>query len=306
MFSIVSMLSEIEKKFLYEIVQTIELEEDDCILEFGVFLGGSIEPMALGLSKKKIKNKIIGVDAFRCSLDGSFRTYVEADVSKMNLEHLYLFIDKDLDWFNIANFNLSKYSNIKLIQTESRKYKHSEKNIALIHMDLPKFYIEIHEILDEILPYMKKKCVVVFQDFFYHWSAELIAFVFYLMKHKHVQYVYDASCTLAVENISLSRECIEIFKNKINDYDFMKQHLVECIEYFDTATFFTSKVSRIETLRLALIQYAKVNNDETIVTQQYDILKEKSSNHFLRLYKELESFQFDIRKLYEEDFIEQE
>lgn len=38
MFSIVSMLSEIEKKFLYEIVQTIELEEEVCSCLSRLFL----------------------------------------------------------------------------------------------------------------------------------------------------------------------------------------------------------------------------------------------------------------------------
>lgn len=112
------------------------------------------------------------------------------------------------------------------------------------------------------------------------------------------KYLYDIVQIIDIQE----DECIDIFNNNINNYNFMKQHLVECIEYFDTASFF-KKGSRVETLRLALIQYATSNNDLDTANAQQGILEKDSSKHFIRLYDELKASHFDIRKNYEKDFV---
>lgn len=302
-FETFSMTTEAERLKLYEISKNIDLEENDCLLEFGVYFGGSLEALAMGLSENKsnLNNKVYGIDFFQTNISGDFAKIVQTDAQTLGLEHLLKIQNDKLDWLDIVKSKLNSHHNVQLIQTKSQSYTHKYGKIALIHFDLPKFYNELYEIFKISLDDIKEDCIFIFQDFFYHWSAELIAFVFYLIKNKIVEFVYGVSSSLICKNLSLSLEDLDAFKNLLQEPMQILHLLDECHLFLREKNFCGARVIFAEEYYMAVIQYATLHNNETIKNKYENIFSSIMTSYGKKMYAELEAYNFNFRATYNQD-----
>ena len=257
-FSILSMLYTEEKVKLYEISKSLKLKSNDCILEYGVFFGGSLEALYLGLQENKTFNshEVIGVDSFYASKKGDFYSlvieYADKSNDKNKLEITYEYVK----WYKYVQSSLSKYKNINLIKSlPNNPILKNTNHIALLHLDMPKHYKELRSILGNIINNIKSNTIIIFQDYFYHWSAEIIAFGFYLIKNDLIKLEYSCMNTLGTSNNAVSEKDLELFDAKINDKEYIFSLIVESIDYFK------DKVNnhKLVILYMAAAQYAYVN-----------------------------------------------
>ena len=68
-----------------------------------------------------------------------------------------------------------------------------ENLIAFMHIDSPKHWAELHRIAELFFPKLRPGSIIVFQEFFYHWSATLIASVEAMVKIGVLQYESSAA-----------------------------------------------------------------------------------------------------------------
>lgn len=72
------------------------------------------------------------------------------------------------------------------------------KKIALMHIDSPKKYSDFKYILFRFFPLLRKGSVIIFQDFFYHWSGTLISAIQILFEMGIIKMSFTAACSLIV------------------------------------------------------------------------------------------------------------
>ena len=83
-----------------------------------------------------------------------------------------------------------------MVQAELKNSYHKGRPIRLMHVDSPKRYIDFRFVLFRFFPHLEKGSVVVFQDFFYHWSASLIAVCAVMAKYGYLRFVENAATSL--------------------------------------------------------------------------------------------------------------
>lgn len=182
-----SFVSHAERISLYKKVKEQNINNEFFVIgEFGPFLGGSTVAMAESLKRKKVNNAEIHVyDSFCMKSDTDFfkqamRILKDYNYSLKDLNH------KENDFFDFENLFHSLTSRYNFIKTHKVKF---EKNITLenldlqnklfdlVHIDLPKTMdigIKIMEALEEKC---KKNVTLIFQDYAYRWSAEIISYI---------------------------------------------------------------------------------------------------------------------------------
>ena len=99
-----------------------------------------------------------------------------------------------------------------------------------MHIDSPKFYNELKFIYYNFFPSLKVNSVIVFQDYFYHWSATLVASIQYLIKLKNIIIMNTAASSLTVSlNKPINIEELKRLETKMKDLDFVLKMLDEAI-----------------------------------------------------------------------------
>lgn len=307
MFNTYSMLSAEERLKLFDLTKNVELLSSDCILEYGVFFGGSLEPLSKGLSSnvKYNQHEIIGIDSFYASNDGSFYSTVLERANMINVKEKLHISETHVDWFEFVKKELSQFDNIKLVKGLPSTYVlENTKTIAILHLDMPKFYTELSEILHNIINNLRHDSFIIFQDYFYHWSAEIIAFGFYLINNEIIILKDTCRTSLYANNISMSSNILTYFDDKINDANFIIKLLIEASKYFE------NKVSheQLASLYMAIIQYSFLKNDMNTF-EKFSLLIDKVSrgNQYLSdrislMNIELKEYNYDIYSNYIKNF----
>lgn len=307
-FKLYNMLSHEEKEKLYDLAINIKLDNNDCILEYGVFFGGSLEALNLGISRNKNfkNNKLIGIDSFYASKEGAFYDIVLERAKLNNIEEKLEIAEEYVDWFDSVISAFGQYSNIELIRSLPKKFTLNNKNkIAILHLDLPKFYKELSEIFENIICNIRKGTIIVFQDYFYHWSAEIIAFGFYLIKNKRVKCKYIEHSTLAVENNNIIKEDIAFFSKKISDREYILNLLIESI------AFYRDQINnhQLAILYLSITQFCYVSNFKIDFKYYNNLIKdiydknENTRKYINWMYEDIKKYNFDLYNLYNSSFI---
>lgn len=300
MFNVYSMVSIQEREKLYELARTYNFEEFDTILEFGVFFGGSSEALALGLAENPTfyGQNILSLDSFNCPTNGAFYPILMQRAAMIYAVNQLKFSSTHVDWLQFVKNNLNIYPQIQLIQMDARDYKHNDGPIALLHLDLPKFFDEMYTIFKNVMSHIKDDAFILFQDFFYHWSAETIGFVYYLIKKGAVRIEYTSGGTLATKRINLEMSDIDEFKNLLSDYNSIINLLIECVEFMSPNVTVIQK----EFLYMAVFQYAYFHKDYKSLQLALKWINHPNQNkNVLNIYNELQNFDFNLKKLYQNE-----
>jgi hypothetical protein len=122
-------------------------------------------------------NILYAYDSFSCSVNGGFFPHLMAFIGNTALRDLLLITEgQQVNWLSVFSHHLDPHieaGRVVPVETELSQSTPSMSVIALMHIDSPKFYRELKYILFRFFPLLKVGAVVIFQDFFYHWSANI-------------------------------------------------------------------------------------------------------------------------------------
>lgn len=308
--NIPGMIELVEREMLFNQAREISLIETDCVVEFGSFFGRSTNCIAQGLSvnpKYSSNCFFYTYDSFECDLDGWFAPHVYAYATNANVLHLIKVENKKVNFEKVFKHYLNSYirSNLVVsIKSELHDSQAPNSTIALMHIDSPKYYEEFKFILYRFFPKTKIGSIIIFQDFFYHWSGSLILIIAILVKKGFVYVDQSAASSLVGKILKIPT------MNDILELDLMMQNYDESLKHFD---FIIEECSKIELdrkeqflprLTLAKIQWLYSNEkfDDARKTMD-DYLKRGNTfsrevtNDFLEIFAN----GFSIRKLFEKD-----
>ncbi len=302
-FDFFSMTTDAERLKLYEYAKNIELTQNDCLLEFGVYFGGSLEALAEGLQKNKKygKHKLIGIDNFETAINGEFAKILIDDAIRIGIDNKLKTKDSVISWFDYVNDNFRKYENVHILQNKASEYIHNFGSIALIHFDLPKFFREMQEILNKCIPYIKDDCIFIFQDFFYHWSAETIAFIYYLIKNSIIKFEYGVSSSLICRNNSLKIYHLEYFNKILQDPMLIVTLLDECHDFLRENNFCGARVIYAEEFYIAIIQYSTMHNFIEMKKKYESILNKIITKYGEKVFDEVKKYNYNLIDIYKKD-----
>ena len=182
--AIPGMIDKAEQNLLLDLAEYVALTDDAVVCEFGAYFGRSTRCLADGL----LKNRALDLarrrtallhtyDLFSCKRGGPFADYVVRDAQHAGLEALLQNVEDRLDFSGVFDHHMRDLPEglVQRHQTALSAARHGGGPIALMLVDAPKWYEEFHELLVEFGPHLREGCQIVFQDYFYHWSASLVA-----------------------------------------------------------------------------------------------------------------------------------
>lgn len=158
-----------------------ELTGKGVAVEFGAFFGASTSAIQHGLrtvNTGQSDSELHVVDCFRSALTSDFTKHVRALASTGKVDHLLKEDDGWLCFYQafLANINAND-PNIKIHRCFLSDLVWVSKPVEFLHLDMPKDWKLAYPIASTIFPDLIVGAKVLFQDFGYQWSAELIALV---------------------------------------------------------------------------------------------------------------------------------
>ncbi len=182
------------------------MEPNDQIVEFGSFFGRSTVCIAQGLidnPSRHQSNKVHAFDSFGCAIAGCFAPYVEEFARIGGVLGLLGKNESKLDFFPIFEHYLAEYLKHGLVFPVRAEIEESVpegiRKIALMHIDSPKHYEELRILVERFFPLLKSGAIIVFQDYFYHWSATLVAAVEAMRQFNFLGYHFSAASSLITQ-----------------------------------------------------------------------------------------------------------
>lgn len=233
--SIPGMVEPIESKLLYKLANSLNFQEGDSVVEFGTFFGRSTNAICQGLDQNSsfiANGNFFAYDSFCCDIGGSFKPYVYSFAESAKVTQLIQRNDRNINFYPVFAHFLKKYIDKQTVIPVQAELKDSEiytNSILLMHIDSPKFYTDFKTILFDFLPKMKNGGTVIFQDFFYHWSATLIAVIGILLRKKYLKITETAASSLACKIIK------KIEKQDAIEIDLLMKDESEVPSYIDIA-----------------------------------------------------------------------
>lgn len=196
------MVETVEQKMLYDCASNIELLAGECVVEFGTFFGRSTYCLAEGVvgnSRRTAHHQLHAYDNFHCDINGRFASYVTQFAASGGREHLLIEDARKINFRKIFEHYLDKHISTGLLVTHASELADAEPpegDIALMHVDCPKVYAEFKHVLSRFFPRLRPGSIVIFQDYFYHWSATLIAAVQLLQEQGILCPLFSAASSL--------------------------------------------------------------------------------------------------------------
>ena len=197
------MIEPCEQILLQECAKNINFDQHDIVTEFGTFFGRSTSCISAGLKENDSFNKkrcrFYAYDSFECDLSGGFYPYVYSFAKQSNLENSLEIKGSKVSFYPIFKYYLDYYIKSGILFPEKEELKNSFPKgecIKLMHIDSPKFYSEFKFILYRFFPKLKVGSLIVFQDFYYHWSATLIAVIGMMVKEGFLSFEKSAASSL--------------------------------------------------------------------------------------------------------------
>ncbi len=204
--SIPGMIEPVEQRTLYGLAAQLSLNPGDQMVEFGSFFGRSTACLAEGLAdnpNRTESNRLHAYDSFGCAAEGGFSVHVKAFAESGGVSHLLKSKDGRMDFFPVFQHYLSAHLQKGLVIPVCSELRDSVPRdidqIVLMHIDSPKFYQELRFLIEHFFPRLSDGAIVVFQDYFYHWSATLIAAVEAMRELGLLEYRMSAASALVVQ-----------------------------------------------------------------------------------------------------------
>lgn len=205
--NIPGMIERIEQELLLDLARSVRLRRDEVVCEVGSYLGRSTRCLANGLLENEtldLRSRGTAVlhafDVFSCAQSGLFAGHLMRDIRRANLERLLRVEGARVDFSGVFDHYMQDLPSGLLArhQTALAAARHPGGAIALMHVDAPKWYAEFRQMLVAFGSALQPGAYAVFQDFFYHWSAELIAAITLFIELGHFEPVETAASSLLV------------------------------------------------------------------------------------------------------------
>ena len=196
------MTERVEQLLLERLARETEFAPGDVAVEFGPFFGRSTACICAGLDANEHFDSscdFYSYDSFQCHVDGRFYPHVTKHAARYNVQNLIVRSGDTANFFAIFEHFLEepmKSGLLTVVQAELKNSHHKGRPIRLMHVDSPKRYIDFRFVFFRFFPHLEKGSVVVFQDFFYHWSASLIAVCALMARCGHLRFIETAATSL--------------------------------------------------------------------------------------------------------------
>ncbi len=173
-----------EQVMLLEIMRALPFGPDDTIVEFGTLFGRSTACLVNGILAKNLPPRsapyVRAFDGFNFPLSNDFHRYIVHTAEQRNLRHLLRFTADTVNWRAFYDHFLGTAESEGILKTTEGEIQNAANDvarIALMHVDAPKDYKDLRPIILNFFPALRPGAVVIFQDYFFVWSATLIAAV---------------------------------------------------------------------------------------------------------------------------------
>lgn len=205
------MIEEKERRLLFKAAYNCP---DLPVVEFGTFFGASALALASGLAARNLNpHQIICIDAFEVSKDHRLHKHVMDFAKRCNGIGLLTQDDQKTNWLRITQAVLGEHlERAKLVPgIVDSEFNTSliPERIGLLHLDLPKDARTIEPILKGAIPRLLTNSVIVFQDYAYQFSNELIAFFELLEQNGHLQAIDIAASSIYYRVTSQDPESVD-------------------------------------------------------------------------------------------------
>jgi hypothetical protein len=233
------MIEPLEEASLRKLASELILFDGDVLVEFGPFFGKSTAAIVAGLFDNvgyRKENQFYTYDSFECDVTGRLYPRLHGYAEKCG--KLPLIIQQKngrANFYGIFEHFLGPLIENKVIVPVKAELINSyppDNAIAFMHIDSPKYYEELKPILFRFLPKMRKGSVIVFQDFFFQWSATLIAACAILIDKKILQVVGSAASSLICK---CENTVNDAFLYELDISITLEQKIVELIEGIESS-----------------------------------------------------------------------
>lgn len=199
------MIEPVEQSMLEHLASQVVFQPNDIAVEFGTFFGRSTACIAAGLSANdsfRLGGKFYAYDSFECDLEGGFYPHVVSFAEASGVAHLLERKEKKIDFLPVFMHFLAnriEQGTVYPVKSELVNSLPPEGAIGLMHIDSPKFYEELKVVMYRFFPKLRSGGFVIFQDFFYHWSASLIAACSCMIKLGYLSVVTSSASSLVCQ-----------------------------------------------------------------------------------------------------------
>jgi len=213
-----------ERMNLYRLVSRSNIEGH--LIEFGSLLGASTASILAGLSTNRAVSRaqcLHVVDCFRTPSNSDFADSV-AKLAILRPNGRLLKVDGGwLDFHDVFVDNIRECGNSSRMQVHAhllRDFSWNYGPIGFVHLDLPKDWEQLCLVVHKIFHEISSDSLVLFQDFVYHWSAELIGFVGILLEQGYCEAIDVVDTTLVVRTKRVfGVSDVSRFENWMSDND---------------------------------------------------------------------------------------
>lgn len=306
------MIEPVEQAMLYDLGASLQLAPTEIVCEFGAYFGKSTWSLAQGLQAgpTQLDGRTLAPlhtwDLFSCAETGLFAQHVVGHAQQAGTSHLLARSQGRLSWLQAFDHHMQGLPP-GLLQRHVGALRDARKpacTIAAAFFDAPKWYEEYLGLMREFGPAMKPGCTLVFQDYFYHWSATVIAAVQIMLNRGLVQPVETAASSLMVRLLQpLDAATIEQLHADYLATD-VAARLDEAHSYF--SEFSIDQADRfLPRLRLAAIQHLVETGHRPAAEDRLQALLRSlggpPSQSLTEDFMELRKHDFSLRGLYELD-----
>lgn len=219
--SVTGMMAYEERLNLYHLVQSAPIDKG-VVIEFGAFFGASTAAIQAGIQKKSPAfglAEFYVVDSFLSRTSSSFTDHVRSHAKRQGDESLLKEENGFVDFHDCFLKNLGKPENMHISRQLLSEFTFVGKPISFMHLDLPKEWSQLNTIITSCFPYLREDSLVLFQDFGYQWSAELIAAIGLMLRNGNISVVNLVETTLSVkvERKFIEQDIEELIRAMSND-----------------------------------------------------------------------------------------
>lgn len=244
-----------ERMNLYKICRN-ELSGKGVAVEFGSFFGASSAAIQYGLKGNRrgsFNAEFHVVDCFRSSLSSEFSELARELARRGHIEHLLIEEDGWLDFYKVFLSHVNETDPSLIVhRCFLSDFIWERKPVEFLHLDMPKDWTLASSIATKIFPDLVVGAKVLFQDFGYQWSAELIAMIGNMIDIGLIHPYRLTDTTLSVDVVQpISKKAIATLEQKMS----LPSDVISGIESARTACRFLSSNSIDATLSMAKAQY---------------------------------------------------
>jgi hypothetical protein len=305
------MIEPVEQQLLTGLAADPFVAENGVIVEFGCFFGRSAACLvngALAWWSAERGPAVHTFDSFACSAaTGGFAKHVASFAQQGGVRHVVRVEGDRVDFRPVYDHFVGQAEAVGVLKTTTSELRNAQRPdapIALMHIDAPKFYAELRYILVRFFPALVPDARIVFQDFFYPWSASMIAGAQLLAERGIVRFERSAASALLsrVLRVPSLEEIAEI------DLAMVDASVPDLVDR-SIAAMREVQIDRPEQflprLYLAKMQYLweqqKFKDSETTLLQMLSANGNSLTPAVFNDFRELLRYGFSIRRHYEID-----